>query len=627
MIIPEKMCRVTIIGLKDNMNKIINYLYANSVMHLEKVKVEGKSISLADDELRYLDLDSKINSLFSNLEKVIEIKEPKTFKRINDKELKKGEKLIERFANLFRELDEMEKEMSCLKEDYEIINLLVRMGISDLGYMKDIVKHLIVVGTISKDKTSKFIDTLTYLKKKENIEVYLKRGRNRDYALVITLKDNPYIGEIFSLMDTHYILEEVYKRFKTKQRNVQALFKEISNKISRIEEKYKRTLSEICMLYNSNKELLWNMRYDLANKVNKIRGYDKFKEREYVYIIKGYIPSNRTKSIINGIKKIDPNVMIEIEEIDEGDAPVSLKYPKILKGIHFLLEAYGLPAYGYIDPSIIMLFTFPLFYGFILGDIGYGLSLLIASLLLRRVIKSQGIKLLSNVLILSSISSIIFGIIFGEFFGAEEIFGYKMHPLLHRMHEINELIIISIVIGVLHINMGLILGVIQDIIHKKYLHALTHRISWMLLQCGVACLGYGYYSNISLYVLMGYFLLIFGIGMIYYAEKLKGIFELPSIFTNILSYVRLGAVGLSSVSIAYVINLFVEMFFEKHALWGYLIGMLIFLIGHVFNLILGVIGPFLHSLRLHYVEFFTKFYKSGGEKYTPYGWIKYLNTK
>jgi len=421
-------------------------------------------------------------------------------------------------------------------------------------------------------------------------------------------------------------LHDLYDRFKGKETRVEKLFSYLSEEISEMEQRYEDILSKIGMLYNENEDLLWNIRYDLANRVNKIKGYDKFKESEYVYVIKGYVPCDKTKNILKGIKKMDPNVVIKVEEIKEGNAPVSLKYPKVLKGMHFLLEAYGIPAYRYIDPSIIMLFTFPLFYGFILGDIGYGLSLLVTSLILRWVIRSEGIKLISNVLILSAMSSIVFGFVFGEFFGFEKLFGYELHPLLHRMHDINELIIVSILIGVVHINLGFILGIVQDLLYRKYVHALTHRVSWILLQIAIALLGYGYWKGASLGIYAGWILLLLSIGMIYYAERLKGIFELPSIFTNTLSYVRLGAVGLSSVSIAYVINLFVEMFFEKHVLWAYFVGITIFLIGHIFNLVLGIIGPFLHSLRLHYVEFFTKFYKSGGEKYTPYGQIKYLNS-
>ena len=107
--------------------------------------------------------------------------------------------------------------------------------------------------------------------------------------------------------------------------------------------------------------------------------------------------------------------------------------------------------------------------------------------------------------------------------------------------------------------------------------------------------------------------------MIYLGEGVQGLVELPAIFSNMLSYMRLGAVGLASVGLAVVINENLTLpFIEKGGIYTFF-GILIFIIGHIINILLGLIGPFLHSLRLHYVEFFSKFYKGGGIQYVPFG--------
>jgi len=101
-------------------------------------------------------------------------------------------------------------------------------------------------------------------------------------------------------------------------------------------------------------------------------------------------------------------------------------------------------------------------------------------------------------------------------------------------------------------------------------------------------------------------------------EGIQGIVELPSLFSNMLSYMRLGAVGLASVGLAVVVNEELAMpFIEKGGVF-ILIGILIMLLGHGINILLGVIGPFLHGVRLHYVEFFSKFFQGGGKEYTPF---------
>ena len=107
--------------------------------------------------------------------------------------------------------------------------------------------------------------------------------------------------------------------------------------------------------------------------------------------------------------------------------------------------------------------------------------------------------------------------------------------------------------------------------------------------------------------------------MLYKGEGVQGIVELPSIFSNMLSYVRLGAVGLASVGLAVVVNEKLTLpYFEKGG-WFIALGIFALVVGHVINIALGVIGPFLHSLRLHYVEFFSKFFKGGGVLYSPFG--------
>jgi len=97
-----------------------------------------------------------------------------------------------------------------------------------------------------------------------------------------------------------------------------------------------------------------------------------------------------------------------------------------------------------------------------------------------------------------------------------------------------------------------------------------------------------------------------------------GIIEIPSFFTNILSYARLMAVGLSSIAIAVLVNEYTLVLFSKGAI-GIFAGVLLFTFGHIFNIVLGNFESFLHTLRLHYVEFFTKFYTGGGREFVPFG--------
>ena len=220
-----------------------------------------------------------------------------------------------------------------------------------------------------------------------------------------------------------------------------------------------------------------------------------------------------------------------------------------------------------------------------------------------------------NILIFSSIATIAFGFIFGEFFGFE-----YYHPPINRNpeHDINPLIMASLIIGLIHVNVGLIVGFINELHHHGFKTAFFEKFSWIFLELSVALLALSYTKAIPISPLFGYGLLTISVVMLFIGEGARGIVEIPSIFGNILSYARLMAIGLSSVGLAMVINTMAEESFKSGGI-SIIVGILILVIGHVINMALGIMGGFLHSLRLHYVEFFSKFYKGGGMMYKPFG--------
>jgi V/A-type H+-transporting ATPase subunit I len=274
-----------------------------------------------------------------------------------------------------------------------------------------------------------------------------------------------------------------------------------------------------------------------------------------------------------------------------------------------------------------MAFTFPVFFGFMLGDIGYGLALLLLFAYLRYAMPKA--KRMCDIVILSAISSIIFGYIYGEVFGLEHIFGIELHPIIHRAHEIPTMFLIALGLGAFHLNMGLILGIINESHHYGWFMAFVKKGSWIVFQAGALLVAAAkgllvdvpVLSAIHTTPMIAWSVLGLGIAGILYGEKMQGLFELPSIFGNLLSYLRLVAIGLSSVYIALVVNDLGGAMFTKGGTWMVL-AIIIIIFGHTLNLALGLLGPFMHSLRLHYAEFFMKFYAGGGKKYQPFGAVR-----
>ena len=306
---------------------------------------------------------------------------------------------------------------------------------------------------------------------------------------------------------------------------------------------------------------------------------------------------------------------LDVSESKEN-APIALENPNALKPFEFFLDLYTLPKYTELDPSFLMAITFPLFFGFMLGDVGYGIVTLLLFLFLRS--KTKGVmKSLSGVLVWGSIATIIFGVVFGEVFGLEVI----EHPLLNRVHDPSLVLGVAVFVGFLHINLGLLLGFYNELKSHGFKHAFLAKLSWIGLEIGLILLAVDALGFAQIGVIPGAVISLVSVVMLYLGEGAKGLVELPSIFSNMLSYGRLFAVGLSSVSIALVVNEMAAKMFEG-GLIGIGIGIIILVIGHVLNIALGLIGPSLHSIRLHYVEFFSKFFHGGGAKYKPFGQIQ-----
>ena len=342
------------------------------------------------------------------------------------------------------------------------------------------------------------------------------------------------------------------------------------------------------------------------------------------------------------------------EEVKEKEIPIRLENPGPAKPFELLIDTFATPKYREIDPSILVFITFPLFYAIMLGDVGYGLIIAAMAIVIKNKFKTGGLNALALILLLSAVLSTLFGVIYGEFFGFPifnvEVRGELEHGLvgvagpaiagfhlpIHRFDSVQTLLLITLIIGIFHILAGLIIGFRNNVIEHDLKHAIFAKGSWMMILIGgVAAIaklmpslmsGSPVQSNDPVFA-GGIGLAIIGVGLLIKGEGFISILEIPTLLSNVLSYARILAIGLSSAGIALAVNtLSMDLFIKPEGVYlgggiGLaLVGVVILFIGHLINLALGIIGPGLHSLRLQYVEFFTKFYEGGGTKYVPFGY-------
>jgi V/A-type H+-transporting ATPase subunit I len=392
----------------------------------------------------------------------------------------------------------------------------------------------------------------------------------------------------------------------------------------------------------------------LRAEVDQTEAPLRFATTKQTFVAEGWVPADKVTDVTNSlIHAAEGKIFVTVVPMDpEHDSvPVEYNNPDFAKPTQVLMDVYSRPSYTEVDPTLMISIVFPLFFGLILGDVGYGLILLVMAFGLRKFLKGEEGRMLLDVLRNASISTIFFGIIFSEFLGFA-IPGWK--PVLYSRHlmsehgghgpNIPELMVLSIWIGVLHLTLGRLLGMYnhakQDHGHHRTL-AVMANFGWLAVMWGILIAIWstaavplmpdltGLPAVVSLMNvghIVGLVLLLAGIIFIA-RESVLEVIELPTIVSHVLSYARIVAVGLSSVAIAMVVNfmsitMFIEPQLENLSVVGVFIilaGIIVFVLGHALNTALGILGGGLHSIRLHYVEFFTKFYKGGGKKYIPFG--------
>ena len=344
-----------------------------------------------------------------------------------------------------------------------------------------------------------------------------------------------------------------------------------------------------------------------------------------VFLLEGWLPADRCAALEKALEPF--TCAIETREPTEDEypqVPVQLKNNKLTRPLNMVTEMYSLPAYGTLDPNPLMAPFFILFYGIMMADMGYGLLMMIASVIISKKYRPKGTSgELFSLLGLCGISTFIMGALTGGFFGdfLTQLVAivspgtvFALPKLFDPLDDLTMILIGSMALGMVQIVTGMAISLIEKCKRKKFLDAFFEEITWWIVFIGIALLALGkgaavLYVGCAL-VLLGPIVQGKGWG------KLTGVFgsvynHVTGYFGDILSYTRLMALMLAGSVIAQVFNMLAAM--PGNVIAFIIISML----GNAMNFGLNLLGCYVHDLRLQCLEFFNKFYVDGGKPFHP----------
>ena len=667
---PVPMSKIAILGLRKNQQTAVSVLHDMEVLQLEPLSKDISAIlkserdndlsrQVSDELLRVRALLTVLPSTklstkkrFDSVDEVLQIASTIDIDESVANFEKEKESLLTQIKDTENNLKLVE-EFSFFPEDLKILKLT-----SATSYF----------GRIQSDKFEEFKKSIDAHKK--DIMLYIKAEKKITH-LILVVFTSISSDKFANIIQTHDVKMEVVPNLngkpnkiitdlKTKLQSENQRLDEINKELNKISENHYATLIEV------------EEQLQIENK--KLEVISNSGATKDAFAMEGWAPKSKLEQIESTLKKFTDSVTI-YKLKTEDKPPTLMSNPSKFRLFEAFIRFYSLPQSKEFDPTMVFALVFPVFYGLMIGDTGYCLVILLVCLwVIRRVekgkrnfnimpkplrsfalniLKKRQMVKLAKAMIPGCVIGIILGVIFDLHFGFHlngyifdylasvgitgfpepgEILNRPSQAFLDPIHDASKLLLIAGYIGIGFVSFGLIIGIIQCIAERDMKEAIG-KAGWLAFAWGVVLLGLALINGDAINptwdrlievnpVAFGYYGLIFGgVGMMILGQGPMAIMELATIVSHVLSYTRLVGILLASVILAHTI----DYIFLKSINIGLplaALGAIILVVGHLFNIIIGVFEPGIQGSRLIYVEFFSKFYKGNGRAFKPFGSLR-----
>lgn len=642
------MLKIRVVTAKDFSAKTLERLQATGVLHIEEPRELDSADRTAITEKRNLirKISANISDILSYVkgEHRILIREDAKDQPL-DKILHQTGRVHDRCARLREDATRLEADISNMEGLGRYLNILaheINLPLKDLNYSGNYLSAKVFVFPTETCRTflekgrKHILQHITVSSEDETAVYTIARTNKQD--MVETLARN--LGVLpLEIPDEKLTLKEFIA-------NKDDIIREKRGEITGLEKEIETIITE-------NLEQIALYRETVAREDEMLSAIEQTSETRYVSLIEGWAPRNTVDSVISQINESLDNVFVDSSQPKPSDEPPTrLQNPRVIKPFEVIVNLFSLPKYGGWDPTPSVAYFFAFFFGLMLCDVIYAAGLLIlARFVLDKFVDdpaTEEVHLFRNVLYISGTVALIFGILSGTYLGdfMNMYFGVELQKLALAKWVQNQLsdpitfIVISLLIGLVHVNTAHILSLIKGIRERNkglviskmgifiieifgipYIFKMLLHVEILPLSPSIyAFMAYPMIIGLALIVISG-FMQMGGLGGIFW------IFELTGLLGDIMSYSRLAGVGLATFYLASAFNLLANWISSGLSglipgiigtTLGFIIGIILFAVFHVLNLFLSSLAAFIHSLRLCFVEFLLKFYEGGGKKYAPF---------